>query len=277
MKENQNKYERQKQKKNTFQFEANQLNLHKKLGQLQKPKRQKCFSTKILINFVPKITPKKSFCKPTFFQLNKDEENENEKSFELDKISSCSEMDDDSNDKSSSISSSSSPSSEIESCDEEENNFTNKENQNKSNFKLDDNNNQNLEKKFALSHTSSKKEDNEISIDEYENLRAKEHKQSMNDYETKEKSSLKDLRKEMSKVKSKATDVKFKETEEIINQKMKNNYDIGNVNKKLDFEEENNNKPNNEAKKSLNLLQNNYKSDRSFSILDILTINNKKN
>jgi hypothetical protein len=96
MKENQAEktFERSKQKKYTFQKNNNKFDFKKSFDQ-NKPKKQRYYSTKIIINFVPQIKPKKSFCKPTFFQLNKDENNnENDRSFELDKISSYDEIDD---------------------------------------------------------------------------------------------------------------------------------------------------------------------------------------
>ena len=123
--------ERTKVKKNTLKLN-NKFDLSKNYESTKNAKALRYYSTKIVINFVPQLKPKKSFLKPTFFQLNKDDKDESEKSFELDKISSCDEVEDnESNDSSSIISSFSSDNEK----DKEDNN--NKENQ--SQFTLDEN------------------------------------------------------------------------------------------------------------------------------------------
>lgn len=61
-----------------------------KLPKIDKNKNMKSYSTKLAVNFVPTLYPKKSFCKPTFMQLNENHsivENEKEDS-DLDFISS---------------------------------------------------------------------------------------------------------------------------------------------------------------------------------------------
>ena len=262
-------------KKNTCQLLNNdKFNLKKSFEQTNNPKAVRCYSTKLVINFVPKLKPKKSFCRPTHLQLNKDDDNENEKSFELDKISSC---DDDESKNSSSMSCSSD--NEIEKEDKNNNNKTIK----KCNFTLDnnikntDNSEQNLNNEDILSDTKKKKKS---SADEYENLTYKKKKSmkiTMDETETKDNNFIKNIRKEMTKIKSKTHFMKYKETEEKINQKMKNDFNLGKKNSSLDSDnEKENNKQNNESKKKTSLTDKKHISNKNFSILDILAFKNKK-
>ena len=270
-------FERPKGKKNTFQLNNDKFNLRKSLDKTKNPKALRCYSTKLVINFVPQIKPKKSFIKPTFFQLNKDDKDENEKSFELDKISSCDEIDDDDESKnSSSVMSNTSSDNEI---DKEKNNNNEKENESK--FTLDDN--KKKEKKENLEHNlniednlSGSKEKKKSSVDEYENLAYKK-KQSININETEEnKNYMKYLRKEMTKIKSKTIMVKSKETEEMINQNMKNYFNLGKNN--FDFDDEKENNIENIGNKNPTLLEDKKCiSNKNISILDILSFKNKKN
>ena len=82
-------------KKNTFIKQNNKFNLNQNFEILPKLKIFRYYSTKLIDNFVPQIKPKKSFCKPTFFQLDENElqTKRNEKYNELENISSCDEED----------------------------------------------------------------------------------------------------------------------------------------------------------------------------------------
>ena len=80
-------------KKNTSIIQHQKLNLgHKIKGCYNRSK-----STKLLNNFVPQLKPKKSFCKPTFFQLDENNTNnqQNEKIKEIEEDYSSSDDDDD--------------------------------------------------------------------------------------------------------------------------------------------------------------------------------------
>ena len=280
-KKEERKFERPTVKKNTFQLNNDRFNLRKSFDKTKNPKALRYHSTKLVVNFVPQIKPKKSFLKPTFFQLNKDDKDENEKSFELDKISSCDEMDDDdeSNDSSSIMSSSSSDSENIK---EEDNN---NEKENEPEFTLDDNKKEEKKENLELnlnidddSNLSDSKGKKKSSVDEYENLAYKK-KQSININETEEnKNDMKHLRKEMTKIRSKTIMVKSKETEEIINQNMKNNFHLGKNNFLLDFDDEKENNIENISNKKPTLFEGQkFISNKNISILDILSFKNKKN
>ena len=198
-KKEERKFERPKVKKNTVQLNNDRFDLRKSLDKTKNQKALRCYSTKLVVNFVPQLKPKKSFLKPTFFQLNKDDKDENEKSFELDKISSCEEVDDSESKGSSSIMSDSQSDSENE--NEENINNNKKENENESGFTLNDNKieekNENLEQNLniedILSESKKKKDSNE---DEYENLAYKKHNETEEN-----KNDMKHLRKEITKKK----------------------------------------------------------------------------
>ena len=281
MKENkeERKFERPKGKKNTAQLNSDKYNLKKSFEQTKNPKAVRCFSTKLVINFVPKLKPRKSYCRPTHFQLNNDNNN-NEKSFELDKISSCDD-DDESKDSSSLMSSS----SDIE-CDKEENinNNNKKKLKNKSNCSLNnhikktENIEQDLNKGDILSDIKKKKKSSD---DEYKNLgyiKKKSMNMNMNETEGKDNGSyIKNLRKEMTKIKSKNNIIKYKETEEMINQNMKNDFDLEKINSLSDSDDEKeNNKGNNSNKNPTLLTDKKFISNKHFSILDVLSFKNKK-
>ena len=274
-------FKRPKVKKNTCQLNTDKYNLKKSFEQTKNTNAVRYYSTKLVINFVPKLKPRKSYCRPTHFQLNKDD-NDNEKSFELDKISSCDDDDEDESKDSSSLISSS---SDIE-CDKEEkiNNNNKKKSKNKSNFTLDNNIKktenipQDLNNGDILSDIKKKKKS---STGEYENLGYKKKKSmnmNMNGTEGKDNNSyIKNLRKEMTKIKSKTNIIKYKETEEMINQNMKNNFDLGRNNSLSDSDEEKeNNKGNNANKKSTLLTAKKFISNKHFSILDVLSFKNTK-
>jgi hypothetical protein len=281
MKENQAEktFERSKQKKYTFQKNNNKFDFKKSFDQ-NKPKKQRYYSTKIIINFVPQIKPKKSFCKPTFFQLNKDENNnENERSFELDKISSCDEIDDNESIESNESSSSLSSSSDTENNKEENINVNKKENGEELKFTLDGSNKEIFEQKISNDNIlSSLKRKESSNVDEYEHLAYKK-KKTMNETEDKGKNSIKNLRKEMLKIrKSKTVIIKSKETEEIMHDNI-NGLNLGHKNFMLDpYDEKENLKENNVENKKINhLIDKKFISNNNVSILDILSINNKKN
>ena len=282
MKENQAEktFERSKQKKHTFQKDNNKLDFKKKFDQIHKPKKQRYYSTKIIINFVPQIKPKKSFCKPTFFQLNKDENNnENDRSFELDKISSCDEIDDNESIESNESSSSLSSSSDTENNKEENTDSNKKENGEELKFTLDGSNKEIFEQKISNENIlSSLKRKESSNANEYEHLAYKK-KKTMNETEDKGKNCIKNLRKEMLKIrKSKTVIIKSKETEEIIHDNIYG-LNLGHKNFMLDFYDEKENiKDNNVENKKINhLIDKKFISNNNVSILDILSINNKKN
>ena len=281
MKENQAEktFERSKQKKYTFQKNNNKFDFKKSFDQ-NKPKKQRYYSTKIIINFVPQIKPKKSFCKPTFFQLNKDENNnENDRSFELDKISSCDEIEDNESIESNESSSSLSSSSDTENNKEENTDSNKKENGEELKFTLDGSNKEISEPKISSENIlSSLKRKESSNADEYEHLAYKK-KKTMNETEDKGKNSIKNLRKEMLKIrKSKTVIIKSKETEEIMHDNI-NGLNLGHKNFMLDpYDEKENLKENNVENKKINhLIDKKFISNNNVSILDILSINNKKN
>ena len=257
--QSQNGFERVKNKKNTFQVKENHFDLKKDFESIKRNYKSRCYSTKILRDFVPQIRPKKSFCKPTFFKLNDNDiesksiDDENEKDYGLDKISSCDEDEDDDESKNNSSSISSSEAG----MDEEE------EKQNE--FKLD----KNLYDKNILS--SLKEEENNSDEDEYENLVFKKKKKHKKTEE--EKSNLNNLRKEMSKIKSRTIVVKSKEMEEIIHH-LNNNFKLGVNNGNNCYYDENYIKKENDINK--NSIKLGHKDD-NFSILDVLAIKNEKN
>ena len=256
----QKNFESIKDRKNTFKVKENHFDLQKDFESIKRNYKSRCYSTKILRDFVPQIRPKKSFCKPTFFKLDDNEiesksiDNENEKDFELDKISSCDDEEDDDESKNNSSSISSSEAG----MDEEE------EKENK--FKLENK----LSGENILSSLKEEEEDNSDE-DEYMNLafkKKKKHKKTED-----EKTNLNNLRKEMSKIKSKTIVVKSKEMEEIIHH-LNDNFELSVISRKNGYYDENTNKKENDINKlSIKLGH----KDNNFSILDILSIKNGKN
>jgi hypothetical protein len=84
--------QRDMQKKNTFFMRHKKLNLEYKIQRHD----IRSFSTKLISNFVPQIRPKKSFTKPTFFQLDETDSNtpQNEKINEIEEDNSSSDEED---------------------------------------------------------------------------------------------------------------------------------------------------------------------------------------
>ena len=242
-------------KKLTFHEKDNKFILDKKFEKSIKPSNR-FYSTKLVRDFVPHLKPKKSFCKPTFFQLNENEtksDDENGNNFELDVLSSCEEIDDDSV-KSSSLSSSDDEKNEEIPKLSLESNTTNFE----SNLYNED---------LSL----SKKEEDASNSDEYENLTFKKKKKSKKFCE--DKDNLKTLRKEMSKIRGTSSiNSKSKEMEINIHKNFKKEFNLSENNINKSFKDENNNEkqPNNIHKKLNKLRQ----SNNNFSILDILSIKN---
>ena len=253
---NNTNFQRSKLKKHTFQDQNNiTFGLKKSFDDIGKRQKLRCYSTKLVRNFVPQIRPKKSFCKPTFFKLNDNDndtksiDNEDKKS-ELEEISSCEEVEEDSKN-SSSLSSNEK--------DEEKDD----DNDSKSDFSLDEKirkNSPNYE------HKAFKEDDN----DEYENLTYKNKKK-----DNEEKNKLKNMRKEMSKIKTKSIERKSKEMEETINSNLKESFDLDKncINDKINCE--NISKLSNDINKKLNKLKNSSDNFSNFSILDVLSINEK--
>ena len=89
---NNGQIERKKNKKLTFQAINKKIDLNNKAEKL-KPEKGRWKSTKLVMNFVPQLRPKKSFCKPSFFLLDDqtDTKEESKKSDELNIINSCDE------------------------------------------------------------------------------------------------------------------------------------------------------------------------------------------
>lgn len=172
-----------------------------------------------------------------------------DKKYELDEISSCGEVEEDSKN-SSSLSS--------DERDEEMN-----ESDSKSDFSLDEKigkNSPNYE------HKAFKEDDN----DEYENLTYKDKKK-----DNEEKNKLKKMRKEMSIIKSKSIERKSKEMEESINSNLKETFDLEKNCIKNDTNYENISKLSNDINKKLNKLKHSCNDFSNFSILDVLSINEK--
>ena len=98
----------------------------------------------------------------------------------------------------------------------------------------------------------------------------------MNMNETQEKDNfIKNKRKEMTKLKCKVIVIKYKETEEKINQNIKKYFDLGKNNSIDSDDEKENNKENNSNKPRL-LTDKTFISNKHFSILDVLSFKNKK-
>ena len=157
-------------KKTEFQRSAEKVNLQK----------GRWHSSKLVVNFVPKLKPKKSFCKPTHFQLDdseeKEEKKEKEQSLDLNIISSCDEGN--SNDSSSNISS------------ENEENDSDSEKEFEENHEDNDNDNE---------ITSSAK--NELNNNEYKGVKLKQNKKyklDIYDKENEEKNNVISHKKENS-------------------------------------------------------------------------------
>ena len=66
-KKEENHFERYKQKKHTYQIDNIKFNLKKSFDKPQNKKNLRCYSTKLFINFVPKIHLKNLFVNPHFF------------------------------------------------------------------------------------------------------------------------------------------------------------------------------------------------------------------
>lgn len=252
-------------KKNTFHEKDNKFILKKSFEKSMKPPKIRCYSTKLVRDFVPRIKPKKSFCKPTFFQLNENEtktDDENDNKYELDAISSCEEVDDESI-KSSSLSSSGDERNEEK---EEKNDITK--------FSLEGNNT-NFEQKIYNEDFSlnQKKDEDDVSSssDEYKNLAFKKKKSKKL---CEDKDNLNTFRKEMTKIKNTKVENKSKEMEINIHQTFKEEFNFGANHINNCFNDENNNKKSNDMHKKLNKLRQN---SNNFSILDILSIKNGQN
>ena len=253
---NNKNYQRSKTKKHSFQDKTNvTFGLKKNYDDSVKIQKTRYYSTKLLRNFVPQIRPKQSVCKPTFFKLNENENdtksNEDEKS-ELDKISSCSEVEEESKN-------SSSLSSSDEKDKEEEINS-------ESDFSLEEKNTTNREYK------AYEEDDNE----EYTDLTYKKNTKNTKK-DNKGKNGLKDIRKEMSKIKTKSIERKSKEMEETINSNLKETFDLDSNYIKKNLNIEKNSKISNDINAKLNKLKLSCSNFSTFSILDILSIKNEKN
>jgi hypothetical protein len=243
--------ERKKIKKNSFFAHKNNFNLNKKFDVLQNAQSRRYYSTKIVSNFVPQLKPKKSFCKPTPFQLDEDSpiENDNDKSFELDKISSCDEGED-------SGQRSSLSSSFIESDKEEKNESSNNNLENNKNIEPQLKNNNGL---------VSTKDEN---VAEYKNLAF--IKKKSKEKEKEEDDDIKSLRKEMSKIKSSSMKKAKLSLDLTVYDNLKKNFFCNNENNN-----NNNNIINLNIYKKTNFSQKKLIINNNLTILDILS--NKKN
>ena len=260
-----NNYKRSKAKRSSFQNKNDNFNLNfiKNFEKVQKPKKQRYYSTKLAVSFVPTLKPKKSFRKPTFLQLDeteaKNENKENEKSFELEKISSCDENEDGD--------SSNLSSSDIESNKEEE----------KNNYEVENKNNSNLYKnKPNLDNKVNKEDKEEPPIKESSEDEDENEDEDHNENERK-KSSMKNLRKEMLKIKNNSVLNKSKEMGDVIPNNLISEFILENQGNKNDLVQEEKNNRDKEFDSDSN--SNFIKQDnfiKSFSILDIISFKNKK-
>lgn len=253
-----NKNERPKFIKKTSLIleQKNKLKLKNNFDKVNKGQSRRCYSTKTFSNFVPQIKPKKSFCKPTPFKLNDNpsnqNENESEKSFELDKISSCDEGEE--SNRSSSLLSSSFE-------NDEENNDNNKINENTVNEK--ENNDEH--KLDNGGDSASKKDDNDSSY-EYEDIT--QEKKELEE-KGKEKNDINNLKNETPIITHKNI-LRPKES----HQNLKNDFCLEN---NFDDENNNNNTKDFDINKKYYLSQKKCIFNNNITILDILSFRNKKN
>ncbi len=256
-----NNYKRSKAKRSSFQNKNDNFNLNfiKNFEKVQKPKKQRYYSTKLAVSFVPTLKPKKSFRKPTFLQLDETEakngNKENEKSFELEKISSCDENED-------------GDSSNLSSSDNE----SNKEEE-KNNYEVENKNNSNLD-------TNKPNLENKVNKDDKEEPPIKESLEDEdedNNENERKKSSMKNLRKEMLKIKNNSVLNKSKEMGDVIPNNMISEFILENQGNKNDLVQEE--KINRDKEFDLDSNSNFINQDKlikSFSILDIISFKNKK-
>lgn len=265
---------------NTFQRSSNKKNSYQTKGKvsfyniqiLKKNKKIQCYSSKVVVNFVPTIKPKQSFCKPTFFKLdeNKDSEPKKEKKeFELEDISSCEEENDSHSIQSSHDSSILSSSSSENDIKEEENNINNSDKivQKNNIFNLNDNqDNSTSVKQSKKIKFNLPKLDNDNDNDDNKS----EH------FEEKNKKNILFLRKEQTKIKFKTVIVKSQRDIEMIHNKIKKSFNQG-IKKIKDIIE--NGKANKNVvvnKNEDNTNKNVVTPGKKLSILDILSNKNKK-
>jgi len=267
------KFRRTNNKKNSFQSKGNG-SFFNNFQILKKNNKIQCFSTKVVVNFVPTIKPKQSFCKPTFFNLNENKDSEpkkEKKSFELEDISSCEEGDDSNSIHNSHESSYLSSSASEKDIKEEENNINNSDKVISKNtlFNLDDNKMENScvkqAKKIKFNLLNLEK-DNDDDNNDNKSVHLKE----------KDKKKLIFIREEKTKIKFKTVIVKSKKDIEMIHNKIKKSFnqsikkikdiiDNGKVNKNNVV-----NKNEDNANKNVSF------PGKKLSILDILSNKNKK-
>ena len=243
-------------KKTTYNGFINQarLNINPENVPIQKMSVHRSQSFKKIPNFVPKLKPKKSAFIPAPLKLNNLSQSHKQKKEDFDKQMSDDELEIISNSSDSSISS-----SDMEnSCDEED---TDKKNnkiglifKNSSTNFIEDLDLKDKEKdnncdSFILNEIKEVIENNEENIDINKNMKL--------------------LRKKMAQIKAKAGINKFKETEGIIHEKFKNNYNIGFKNNEKDGKFKGN------LHFSINIFQN--KKPKSKIIFEVLSISKKPN
>ena len=265
------KFKRSTNKKNSFQTKGNGNFFHN-FQILKKNKKIQCFSTKIVVNFVPTLKPKQSFCKPTFFKLdenNNSESKKEKKSFELENISSCEEEDDSNSIHNSHESSYLSSSSSEKDIKEEENNINNSEKVLQKNiiFNLDD---------HKLKSSSVKK----TKKFKFNLLNLEKDKDDDNDHksvhlEEKAKKNYIFIRKE-AKIKFKTVIVKSQNDIEMIHNKVKKSFNqsIKKIKDIIESSKVNNNIVVNKNEDNAN--KNIAIPGKKLSILDILSNKNKK-
>ena len=270
------KFRRTNNKKNSFHSKGkgsffNNFQILKKNYKIQ------YFSTKVVVNFVPTIKPKQSFCKPTFFNLNESKDSKpkkEKKSFELEDISSCEEEDDSNSIHNSHESSYLSSSSSEKDIKEEENNINNSEKVMPKNtlFNLDDKKDNKM--KYSCVKQTKKIKFNLLNLE-------KDNDDDNNDNKSvhlEEKNKKKNLfiREEKTKIKFKTVIVKSKKDIEMINNKIKQSFNqsIKKIKDIIDNGKVNKNNVVNKNEDNAN--KNVAFPGKKLFILDILSNKNKK-
>jgi hypothetical protein len=266
------KFRRTNNKKNSFQSKGNG-NFFNNFQILKKNKKIKCFSTKVIVNFVPTIKPKQSFCKPTFLNLNanKDSESKKEKkSFELEDISSCEEDDDSNSIQNSDESSYLSSSDSEKDIKEEENNINNSDKliQKSTIFNLDDN-----KKKYSCFKQTKNVKFNLCKLEKDDD---NDNGNKSVDMDEKNNKSNIFIRKEQTKIKFRTVIIKSQRDMEMIHNKIKKNLNqsIKKIRDIIDNGKENKNVVVNKNEDNAN--KNIVLPGKKISILDILSNKNKK-
>ena len=254
-------------KKTTYNAIVNKahLNINPENSPLMKDKGPRSQSSKRIGNFVPCLRPQKSRFIPAPLKLNKDdkvlinkEKDENNKQMSEDEIEIIDHEDDDDED-SSSVSS-----SEINSSDEDIEKIKQKEDQirEEKNFK---NSSSSVHEKIEDVIYEKEYEDYELIMNEMKNY------ENSDKFNIEINKSFKILRKKLSQIRAKVNKNRYKETEEVIHNNLKNTFNIG-----LKKHEKYNEKPVSKYT-SINIFENKDNSkSKSRTIFEVLS-SSKKN